>query len=311
MSSRSGIIVTGASGFIGRALVEHLVSSGRHVVAVARRDVGFTQAEVVVEPADIAGNAELRRRLGECDCIVHLAARAHCAGPDSAFEPDVALAASLARLAATAGVRRFVHLSSIGVLGPSTRGAAFTETSTPAPREPYARSKLRAETAVREALDSGPTEWVMLRPPMVYGAGAPGNFARLARAVERGWPLPFAGVQNRRQLVGIENLLDALVLCMHHPAASRKVFHVSDDEALSTPELVRLVAHGLGVQPRLWPVPPALLEAAARALGMRRMAESLLRDLEIDTARIRAMLGWRAPVSALEGIPRAAAASRT
>src|SRR5207253_737253 len=136
-------------------------------------------------------------------------------------------------------------------------------------------------------LSSAATEWVIVRPPMVHGPGAPGNFRRLLRAVQRRWPLPFAQVRNRRALVGIENLLDAIELCIDHSAAASQVFLVADAEPISTAELAALIAQGLGVAPRLWSLPPAWLGAAACATGRRRMAESLLCDLEIDTSHIR------------------------
>ena len=145
---------------------------------------------------------------------------------------------------------------------------------------------------------------------MVYGPGAPGNFARLVRAVARGWPLPFAGVRNRRHLVGIDNLVDALLHCVDHEAAARQTFLIADDEAVSTPELVSLIAQGLRKPPRLVHFPPALLELAARATGRSRMADSLLHDLAIDASKARRVLGWRPVVSAREAIVQAAAASR-
>lgn len=292
------IVVTGASGFIGRALVDRLRDEGRAVSPLGRAELE-------------ARDGSLQRALAGAHCIVHLAARAHRRGPDAEFEHDVVLTQSLARMAAQCGVRRFVLVSSIGVLGTRTHGAAFTEASPPAPKEPYAHAKLRAEHALQGELVSQRTEWVILRPPMVYGPGTPGNFARLAHAVRKGWRLPFAKVRNRRCLVGIENLLDALELCIDHDAAARQTFLVADEDPISTPELVLLIAQGLGVPARLWALPPTFIEAIANVTGRRRMAESLLGDLEIDTVHIRRTLGWRPRVSAREGIVAAAASFRT
>jgi nucleoside-diphosphate-sugar epimerase len=292
------IVVTGASGFIGRWLVARLTGRGRAVAALGRPELEST-------------DGSLQRAVTGADCVVHLAARAHRGGTDSEFHADVALTQSLARLASQCGVRRFVHMSSIGVLGTRTHGVAFSEATEAAPQEPYAQAKLRAEEALQRELAAAATEWVIVRPPMVHGPDAPGNFHRLLRAVQRGWPLPFAQVRNRRALIGIENLLDALEACMDHPAAARQVFLVADADPVSTAELVRLIAHGLGVAPRLWSLPPAWLAAAARATGRRRMAESLLCDLEIDTGHIARALGWQPRIGAREAIVHAAAAGRT
>jgi nucleoside-diphosphate-sugar epimerase len=291
------IVVTGASGFIGRALVARLNSQARFVIALGRAEF---EAPGEAWQASVDG----------ADCVIHLAARAHRGGDDSLFESDAQLARSVARAAAQRGVRRFIHMSSIGVLGTSTNGSPFTEQSAAAPKEPYARAKLRSEQAVRAELAAAPTDWVILRPTMVYGPDAPGNFARLLGAIRKGWPLPFASVRNRRHLIGIDNLVDAIELCVAHAGASRQVFVVADDEPVSTAELVRLIAQGLSVAPRLWPVPPALLQAAARASGRRRMAESLLGDLEIDCGHIRRTLGWAPRVPAREGIVQAARTHR-
>lgn len=291
------IVVTGASGFIGRALVARLRDQGRAVVALGRPELA-------------AGDAALARSLAGADCVIHLAARAHRGGAQADFDLDVALAGSLARRARDGGVRRFIHMSSIGVLGTSTRGVAFSEATQAAPTEPYAHAKLHAEQVVQTELASAATDWVILRPTMVYGPHAPGNFGRLLRAVQRGWPLPLAMVRNRRCLIGIDNLLDAVQLCFDAPAAARQTFLLSDAQPVSTPELVSLIAQGLGVRPRLWAVPPGLLEVAARATGRRRLAESLLEDLDIDCGHIHRSLGWQPRISAREGIVQAAAARR-
>lgn len=287
------VVVTGASGFIGRALTARLAAAGRPTIGLGR-------------DAFAAGGGSLQRSIAGADCVVHLAARAHRGGSAEAFEADVELTQSLARLAASSGVRRFVHMSSIGVLGTSTHGTAFTEGTTPSPAEPYAHAKLRAEQALQAGLSPTETDWVILRPSMVYGPAAPGNFARLVHAVQRGWPLPFASVRNHRCFTGIDNLLDAVELCIDHPAAAYQTFLIADAEPIATAQLVSLIAQGLKTNANLWPVPAVLLHAAAIATGRRRMADSLLGDLEIDCGHIRRSLGWRPRVAASEGIVQAA-----
>jgi UDP-glucose 4-epimerase len=282
------VLVTGASGFIGRALVARLVQEHRPVVAAGRRAFDVPEgAQLLID------GPQTQEVLATCDGVVHLAGRAHRRGTFADFEPDIALAARWARMSSQAGVRRFVYVSSIGVLGTRTQGPAWTEETPPAPREPYAVAKLKAEEAVRRELDGTPTEWVIVRPPMVYGPGAPGNYARLVRAVARGWPLPFASVRNRRDLIGIDNLVDALVRCLVSEAAARQTFLLADGETMSTPEIINQIADGLGVKPNLVNFPPALLKLIAEAAGQERLSDSLLRDLLIDASKSHRVLGLK------------------
>jgi nucleoside-diphosphate-sugar epimerase len=290
------VAVTGASGFIGRALVARLASSGVEVRAGTR--------------ADLASEDAMRQLMAGAECVVHLAARAHKGGGHADFYMDARLARTVARVAAQSRVGRFVQISSIGVLGTYTAGEPLVDSTPPAPREPYALAKMDAERAIREELSPTRTDWVILRPPMVYGPHAPGNFARLVGAVRRGVPLPLASVHNRRYLMGIANLVDAIELCMTHPAAARRSFVVCDAEAVSTAGLIECIAEGLGVRARSWPFPPALLEAAARLSLQGRLADSLFRDLVIDSSGFGRALGWKAPVPARQGIVEAAAAGR-
>ena len=209
------IVVTGASGFIGRALVAHLQQQGADVVPISRSARG----SAVGDYADFAPAL-----LEGADAVVHLAARAHVGGSEADFDSNVGGAKGVARACLQAGVSRLVYLSSIGVHGNRTASRPFTEEDAPAPAEPYARSKLRAEQVVRETLIGSGCAWTMVRPPLVYGPDAPGNFARLVQAVARGWPLPFASVRNHRSLVGVVNLCDMILLGCSHPAAANETF---------------------------------------------------------------------------------------
>jgi nucleoside-diphosphate-sugar epimerase len=200
-------------------------------------------------------------------------------------------------------VRRIILMSSIGVNGNVTHGRPFTESDTPAPVEPYARSKLRAEQAVQE----GGVEWVIVRPPLVYGADAPGNFGRLVRAVARGWPLPLASVRNHRSLAGVNNLCEFIVACASQPAAANELFLFADGDDLSTPEMIAAIAHGLQRPARMWNMPCSMLKAAAAVVGKGRIAESLCGSLQVDATKARRVLGLPAKVDSREGIARAAA----
>ena len=309
MASSQGMrraAVTGASGFIGRALLARLNAAGWHVSAISR-NAGPQPAGVRrVVLADYGDANRLDAALHGADAVVHLAARAHCAGTDADFEASVKAAVVVARAARAVGAGRFVLVSSIGVNGNVTGERAFSESDPPAPREPYARSKLRAEQEVASALAGSATALTILRPPLVYGANAPGNFGKLVQAVARGRWLPLAGVHNGRSLIGLDNLLDLVLLCLDHPAAANQLFLVADGDDLSTPEIVRLIAQGLDRPPRLAWLPPGLLRIAATLAGRPRLAESLCDSLRIDASKARRVLGWVPSLPAAEGVRRAA-----
>jgi nucleoside-diphosphate-sugar epimerase len=239
--------------------------------------------------------------------VIHLAALAHRGGADADFEPSVVAAQTVARAARAGGVGRFVLVSSIGVNGNLTHGRAFTEADAPAPVEPYARSKLLAEQAIQRELSGSPTAWTIVRPPLVYGPDAPGNFARLVQAVARGIPLPLAAVRNRRSLVGVRPLADFLLLAATHAGAANELFLVADADRVSTPDIIRAIAQGLGTHAHLWPAPPSLLTAAATLVGRKRTAESLCASLEIDASKAQRVLGWQHAQATLDGIASAAA----
>lgn len=302
-------VVTGASGFVGAALVRHLHAAGRPVVAVARRGCQVPSGvQLVVLPSYEA--PELGAALQGASAVFHLASVAHRQADAGEFAASVRAAAAVAAAAARAQVPRLVFTSSIGVLGQRTQGQPLTEASPAAPAEPYAASKLQAEQAVLAATRGGATRSVIVRPPMVYGPGAPGNFGRLLRLVRRGVPLPLASIRNRRTFIALDNLLDLLVLCADHPAAAGGLFVAGDAEDLSTPELVRCIAGGLGRPARLLAFPPPLLQVLARAAGQGRIADSLCASLQVDASRARRLLGWRPRIAAPEGVRQAAAATR-
>lgn len=216
----------------------------------------------------------------------------------------------LAEQAAAAGVRRLVYLSSVKVLGERTPDHPFNEASLPAPEDPYGQSKQEAEQELQEVAAKTGLEVVVLRPPLVYGPGVGANFMRLMRLVTRGLPLPIASIRNRRSLIDVRNLASAIEACLTHPGAAGRTFLVSDGEAFSTPQLVSMLAAGLGVPDRSWPLPPGLLRFAAKCAGLEAQASRLLDSLVVDDAAIRRELGWAPPYPAAEGLRDTAAASR-
>ena len=308
------VLVTGASGFVGRAVVARAVADGWTVRAGTRQPASGWPAGVETAPGlELAPDTDWRSALAGVDSIVHCAARVHVmhdAAPDPLAEfrrVNTAGSLALARQAAAAGVRRFVFVSSIGVNSAETFGTPCRADDVPAPHSPYAVSKYEAEEALRRLAAETAMEVAVLRPPLVYGPGAPGNFAQLMRALQRGLPLPLGAVHNRRSFVALDNLVDLIVRCLAHPAAANRTFLVSDGEDLSTTALLRRTALALGRPARLLPVPAPLLRAAANALGRRELGQRLFGSLQVDSSLARALLGWAPVVSVDEGLRRTAA----
>ena len=250
--------------------------------------------------------------------VVHAAARVHVM-QDAALDAlteyrrvNVQGTLNLARQAAATGVKRFIFLSSVKVNGEATQpGQFFTADDAPSPQDPYGISKMEAVEGLREIAARTGMEVVIIRPPLVYGPGVKANFQAMTRWLVRGAPLPFAAItHNRRSLVALDNLVDLIVTCIHHPAAANQTFLVSDGEDLSTTDLLRRMGHALGKPARLLPVPPALLKLEATLLGKPEMAQRLCGSLQVDISKTRQLLGWSPPVSVDEGLRRAAMGSR-
>ncbi len=304
MSHVRSFLVTGAGGFIGSALVKAL--DGHPVRRALRTPSATAQADDFV-CGDIGPDTEWQPALRNVDCVVHLAARTHVlrentADPLAAYRSvNVDGTRRLAEQAAAAGVRRFVFLSSIKVNGESTSSRPFSTNDTPAPEDAYGISKLEAENALREIADRSGMEWVILRPPLVYGPGVKGNFLQLLKAVAKGVPLPLASIDNRRSLVYVGNLVDAIIACIQTPAAAGKTFLISDGEDLSTPELIRRLATAMSRSPRLLPCPPALLALAARLFGQGAAFQRLSGSLAVDISALRQTLNWHPRHSTNQG----------
>lgn len=307
------LLITGSSGFLGQALCLEAAERGLTVRAASRSCIDFPVALESVAVGEIDGNTDWLDALRRCDVVVHCAARVHVMREDAADSltefrlVNVKGTLNLARQAAAAGVRRFVFVSSVKVNGEETLpGQAFTEGDVPAPQDPYGQSKHEAELGLRQlAADTG-MEVVIIRPPLVYGPGVKANFAALMCVVQRGWPLPLGAVRNHRSLVALDNLVDLIVTCLHHPAAANQTFLVSDGKDLSTTELVRGMAQAAGVQVSLWRVPVWVLQAAAGALGKGAAVQRLCGNLQVDITKARTLLGWVPPVSVDEGLRVAA-----
>ena len=284
------VLVTGPTGFVGPAAMARLSQDGHQVIAGGRRDIG-----------NLGPDANMVERLAGIDAIVHLAARAHVMRetyPEPNEDYDWVNAEGtfkLAEDAAAAGVRRFVYLSTAKVMGPVGKGRPFTETDRPDPGDAYARSKLRAELHLAEVAFLTGLEVAMLRAPLVYGPGVKGNFLALIRHALGDRQLPLAGVANRRSLVSLDNLADALAVAVAHSAAVGLTAFVSDGEDVSTPDLIRRIAATAGRAPRLAAVPPWLLRGGARLAGKGAMADRLLGSYAVSNAMFRSATGWSPP----------------
>lgn len=295
------VVVTGAGGFIGHALVERLAAGGTPVVAVLRRPAALPRGAIPHVLGDITAATPWPPLLAGARAVVHLAGRAHApATPDERWiEGEALAAAALAREARGAGVGRVVLLSSIKVLGERTPDRPFRADQPPAPEDAYGRAKWRSEEAMRAAAGE---RLAIIRPPLVYGPGVRANFLALLRLVDRGLPLPFAGIDNRRSLVCRDNLLDLIEIALDHAAAAGGVFLLRDAEEVSTPELVRRIAAALGRPARLFRCPPALLRFAAALAGRAGVADRLISSLSVDDLATRERLGWQPRVTLADGL---------
>ena len=296
------ILVTGASGFIGTALCGALLGRDHAVRAMARsaRATEPSRLQWVAVP-DIAEEFNWRTVLDGVDVVVHLAAIAHRAGSEAQIRRVNVDATRRLAEAAAGSVRRFVFLSSVKVHGEDSGAGAYREADAPRPEDPYGRAKLEAEQALTGIAATSAMEVVLVRPPLVYGPRVKANFLRLLGWIDSGLPLPLASVHNRRSLIYLGNLVDAIAHCAEHPAA-RGAFLFGDEETVSTTELVSRIARMFGRPARLFPVPLAFLHLAGTIAGRRGDIRRLTENLVIDTSRARRLLDWRPPYTLDEGL---------
>jgi nucleoside-diphosphate-sugar epimerase len=304
------ILLTGANGFVGKALLESFCRDGHQVVAAARQPVASVEGARYLPIRDIDDPQAWRRAAHGIDIVVHTAARVPImrgSGDDLALYRQVNVAGTLtvAREAVAAGVKRFVFISSIKVNGEGTPpGRPFLADDTPRPTDAYGVSKLEAEQALTKLASATGMEVVIVRPPLIYGPGAKGNFSALAKLVEAGIPLPLGAVKNKRSFVGIDNLVSLITRCIEHPAAANRVFLATDGEDLSTAELLRRLAVARGRPCRLISVPTGLLHVGATLVGKKALAQRLLGSLQADITKTRELLDWEPPYTVEQGLCR-------
>lgn len=304
-------LVTGANGFIARSLCETLCARGWRVRGTVRSSGKREKTAPgvdIVESTLIGSNTDWTNILHEVSVVVHLAARVHIMRSEGVDPPSVyreinALGTErLAKMAVRAGVKRMVFISTVKVNGQGSNAAYTEEDSELNPCAPYEISKWEAEQALKKIGSASDLEIIILRSPLVYGPGVKANFLALLKAVNKGIPLPFGGVMNRRSILYLGNLIDSIVTCMQHPEASGKTFFVSDGRDVSTPDLIRMIAFSMGKKPMLFSVPPPVLKYFGLLTGKQGEIERLTSSLFVDTRKISSMLGWRPPFSLETGI---------
>ena len=307
------VLVTGSNGFVGRAVCRALGDQGYSVRAAVRSPIAAAPVpgEVVAVGA-INAETDWSAAVAGVDAIVHLAARVHVmkeTESDSleAFRKiNVGATTALARAAVAHGVKRLVYVSSIKVNGEATRDKPFTAADPASPRDAYGRSKYEAERALRTIAASTDLEVTVVRPPLVYGPGVGGNFLRLLKLVQRGIPLPFGAIDNRRSMIYNGNLARALAACAFHPNAGGKTYLVADAEDLSTPELVRQLGLALGTPARIWRMPPQILRLGGALMGRSGEVERLIGSLIVDSSSIRTELAWSPPYAVSDALTETA-----
>jgi len=307
------VLVTGATGFIGSALAQRLMQAGHQLVCAVRRPVTIAGARTVGVGA-VGPATDWRAALEGVSAVVHLVGLAHT---HPARLPPVADyhainaggTHSLAEAAGRAGVERLIFVSSIGVNGEKSGPKPFREEDLPAPKTPYALSKLEAERRLTESAQKHGFDWCIIRPPLVYGPLARGNFLRLTRLIARGWPLPLASARAKRSYIALDNLISVLTTALEAPAARNALFLASDGEDIATADLVRALAGHMHRNVRLFAAPPLLMTSLAALIGRRPDAVKLFEAMQIDNSRLRERLGWRPVVSLDEGLRRAVAAA--
>jgi len=309
--TNNAILVTGATGFIGRALCNHLIDNGWVVYGTLLPSENQTSLVAGVKPVAIEPltfGTPCAHAFAGINTVIHLAARVHVM-KESAADPlrefravNVDGTECLARQAAVLGVKRFVFMSTIGVNGDNSGSASFTENNLPSPVNGYSISKYEAELRLSSIASETGIEIVVIRAPLVYGPGNPGNFLTLLRIVSKGLPLPLASVNNQRSFIFVRNLIDAIMRCAAHPAAAGKIYLVSDGEDISTPDLIRRTASALKVPVRLLPFPKILMQIAGILTGKTALIDRLAGSLVIDSSRIRADLDWKPPFTLEEGL---------
>ena len=303
------VMVSGATGFVGSALTESWRQEGRKVIGLSSRSISGSDSNRYLQlSADEPLSAAIRRQLQTSELFVHLAARTHSADlrdPSAVAlyrKVNVDLTINLASACAAAGVSRFIFLSSVKACGERSYDKPMTDIDKAQPEDVYGRTKLEAESKLLEMGDVMKMDIVILRPPLIYGPGVKGNFLRLLDLARRGFPLPLGGISNRRSLIGIDNLTQIIKLCAAAPSGFSGRFFVSDQNDISTTELLTEIYALMDRQPRLFHVNRSIIDCVAKLARKQHYAERLFGNLQVDSSPISARLGWRPALSTSQGL---------
>lgn len=306
------VLVTGASGFIGGALIESLITETDYDVVAAVRSSLKIEKIVTHSVSDINGDTDWVAPLCQVDVVIHVAARAHVLrehseNPSEEFQAvNFHGTVNLANQAIKAGVKRFIFISSIAVYGVDSSDQPINEASPVCPVTDYGKSKLAAEEYLLKLADQDKMQVVVIRPPLVYDGEAPGNFGTLLKLVDRAFPVPFRSVKNRRSFIARANLVNFITICITNQNAANQVFVISDNKDLSTPELIRLLALGMKKKARLISVPSVIMKLGARLIGKKKVYSQLCESLYLDITKARELLEWSPGVPPERAIVEAA-----
>ncbi|MDX1538539.1 SDR family oxidoreductase [Arsukibacterium sp.] len=312
MKLEKTVLLTGATGFVGSAVASEIKT--KELRLLGRKDPRFTEA--LFCPAEISPLSDYATYLEQVDVVIHAAARVHVM-TDTAVDPldeyrvvNTSGTLNFARQAAASGVKRFIFISSVKVNGEATsENQAFRYDNTPRPEDYYGISKAEAEAGLWQIAADTKMEVVIIRPPLVYGPGVKANFAAMLMLAKKNLPLPLGAIHNKRSLVALDNLVDLIVTCIDHPKAANHTFLVSDDQDVSTTELLQMMTHAAGKKPRLIPVPVSWLKLAGKLTGKQAVVDRLCGNLQVDISHTKKTLGWKPPITVEEGIARCFAES--
>lgn len=303
------VLVTGASGFVGKPLCEALLKHGINVSAIVRTpEQQIKGVELVVH--DLHAKTNLQKYLKGIDVVIHLAGRAHVMKEpylnpyDAYYEANVRITETLAEQAALCEVKRFIYLSSVKVNGESTNESPFIEKDIPRPEDNYGKTKHEAEKILKKVAKNSAMELIIIRPPLVYGAGVKANFKALISLSCSRLPLPFACAENKRSLIFVGNLIDFIMLCIQHPKAANQTFLISDGDDVSTREMVLTISAAKKISTILVPLPEKWIRLIFRLAGKQMLAERLFGSLQVDINKAKTLLNWSPPFSFKEGISR-------
>lgn len=311
---KTTVLITGATGFVGKQLVQQISEQQQFIVRLAVRPLhaeNFNHHDNIVWFQELSATTDWTAALTKCDVVIHTAARVHVMvektdDPLSEFRKvNVAGTMNLARQAVQQGVKRFIFISSIGVNGAETRpGSAFRPEDPPDPHDPYAVSKFEAEQGLMALSVETDIQIVIIRPTLIYGPGAKGNFPRMVSWLQKGYPLPLKSINNKRSLVSVYNLVDLVIHCIDHPRAVNQIFLVSDGQDVSIVKLLQYIGLALNKRVRLIPIPYWVLNVFGKMTGTQRIIQRLCSSLQVDMSKTRDLLDWHPQVSMDDALDR-------